>query len=563
MELVERYPWLLSRWLAGLVYIFCIAVVMYPVSLSPFSLIVGHEQATAGCHVWVLWWAQQGVSNINTELIFFPYGGDVMKLYGSDVLSPLLFSWIPISPIFLYNFWVSLLFFIGAMGIRELALYEKCHCFGALVAGVVFLSSPFLLHELLNGTSEIIACGFVPWFVLYFRKTLEGDTLSSAFLLGIFASLSLMSSVYNAFFLLFFAGGILVFLSCTYREPIFSSKIVWKVLISVGVFLPFAGLVAWLQIGHGAKETASRREDWLSTDILLPDSYASIEDWIDPQDIELPALMMLPDGSSFEYWTLCTVYIGWCALLLAIWSLREKMDLYFWCGSIALLVAMGPYLRYQGDLVGDMIELPLTTLVYIFPPLSIVALHAYRFAAIVVICISIGVARSVRNPWWICIILMEALWISPVPYPTSSIDVGRSNALMELQKEPEGAVLSVPVAMENLHDLSQALVAQTTHQKPIQDGGIHRRIGSEATGLFTENTLVGAMAHREKPILIDTAEADQSIKELCMYGYRYILLKNGDEELDMWFEKWLGMPQSVDDEWSWWKMSVCNNKEIP
>ena len=51
----------------------------------------------------VLWWAPQGLSHIETDLIFYPYGGDVMKLYGSDVLSPL--SWIPF-PVFLYNIWV-------------------------------------------------------------------------------------------------------------------------------------------------------------------------------------------------------------------------------------------------------------------------------------------------------------------------------------------------------------------------------------------------------------------------------------------------------------------------
>ena len=34
-------------------------VVTWPMPVSPMEVIVGHEQATSGCHVWVLWWAQQ------------------------------------------------------------------------------------------------------------------------------------------------------------------------------------------------------------------------------------------------------------------------------------------------------------------------------------------------------------------------------------------------------------------------------------------------------------------------------------------------------------------------
>ena len=67
MGIVDRHPWLRTRWFAGILYAICILIVLYPVSLSPFSMIVGHEQATAGCHVWVLWWAQQGLLDIQPK----------------------------------------------------------------------------------------------------------------------------------------------------------------------------------------------------------------------------------------------------------------------------------------------------------------------------------------------------------------------------------------------------------------------------------------------------------------------------------------------------------------
>lgn len=176
---------LISRWWGVLLCYFVLAgIVLYPVSVAPFSYIVGHEQATAGCHVWVLWWAQQGLANIETDLIFYPYGGDVMKLYGSDVLSPLIFSWVPLSPVFLYNIWVWFLLVLGAMGLRSLSLFEGSSDNGSFVGGVCFLSAPFLLHELLNGTSEILACAFIPWFILYLKRVLKEDSPIHSVVLG-------------------------------------------------------------------------------------------------------------------------------------------------------------------------------------------------------------------------------------------------------------------------------------------------------------------------------------------------------------------------------------------
>jgi hypothetical protein len=202
-------------------------------------------------------------------------------------------------------------------------------------------------------------------------------------------------------------------------------------------------------------------------------------------------------------------------------------------------------------------------MVYLFPPLSIVALHAYRFSAVVVLCLAICVSRAARVPWWGGLILLEVLFLSPVPYPAHYIEAQPSVALQELQKASEGAVLSAPLAMENLHDLSQALVAQTQHQKPIQDGGIHRRIGSEAKQLFVQNALVSAMSHRDGPVLIEGTAAQKAADELCGLGYRFFLLKRGDKEMEKWAKKWMGEARVQDERWSWWIFPNCINKENP
>ena len=157
---------------------------------DPINLILGHEQATVGCHIWVLWWAQQGMTNIQTDMIFYPNGSDVVLLYGSDILSPILLSWLPLPPTLLYNTWVVFLMVLGASGCKNLAKHFGATAGGGFVAGVVFCSAPFFQHELLNGTSEIIAAAFLPWFTLYQLRLIAQPKWITALQLGVFAGLA-------------------------------------------------------------------------------------------------------------------------------------------------------------------------------------------------------------------------------------------------------------------------------------------------------------------------------------------------------------------------------------
>ena len=143
------------------VFILLALILTFPMCLHPIDTVVGHEQASVGCHVWVIWWARQSLE-LHTPLIFFPYGADVVQLYGSDLLSPLLFSVISLPPSLLYNFWVLFLLTIGALGMRQLLLFLGSTPWMALAGGWAWMSAPFLQHELLNGTSELLSTGLLP-----------------------------------------------------------------------------------------------------------------------------------------------------------------------------------------------------------------------------------------------------------------------------------------------------------------------------------------------------------------------------------------------------------------
>ena len=96
--------------------------------LHPIDTVVGHEQASVGCHVWVIWWARQSLE-LHTPLIFFfltePMLSNSMVLIYSVLYS---FPWSLLPPSLLYNLWVLfLLVTIGALGMRNCCSSYNAH----------------------------------------------------------------------------------------------------------------------------------------------------------------------------------------------------------------------------------------------------------------------------------------------------------------------------------------------------------------------------------------------------------------------------------------------------
>ena len=53
--------------LVVIIYFLCALLTTYPMVLNPFQSVVGHEQASVACHVWVYWWAQNHGADIVTR----------------------------------------------------------------------------------------------------------------------------------------------------------------------------------------------------------------------------------------------------------------------------------------------------------------------------------------------------------------------------------------------------------------------------------------------------------------------------------------------------------------
>ena len=564
----------MTKWISkpiGAVSVFLLLalVLTFPMCLHPIDTVVGHEQASVGCHVWVIWWARQSLE-LHTPLIFYPYGADVVQLYGSDLLSPLLFSPISLPPSLLYNIWVLSLLIIGAMGMRCLLLFLRTTPWMALAGGWAWMSAPFLQHELLNGTSELLSTGLLTWFIWLTLSIWERPTLRKGVWIGVVSGILLMSSAYNPFFMLLILLVLFVHRLTTNLDPLWSKALGQSTLAAVGGFFPFLLFVGWIQITHGALSTFSRRLDWLSTEVSLPDSYVGLWDWFSMNPSPLPARMPLPDGTHFEYWTTCTNYIGWVLIIAAVCGVWHRKDYRFggWFTMLlaAMLIAMGPYVRVDGHvlLFGETpIHLPAQTIDLLFPLFSITAVHAYRYSAVVCIAMAVLAVRGMKRytPIWMMAILLETVLIAPQPYPQPTTEISPSPTLRRLRDMPDAAVFTFPIAKENLHDLSMILLTQTIHEKPIHEGGIHRRAGFEAIQLFRDNYVVDALSGRLGPEYPSTLEGSMGIQYLTQLGYRYVLVPSTNKEAVSFAQQSLGKPISGDDAWTLWDLEDTDNDQ--
>ena len=549
------------KWVS-LLYLLCALISTYPMILNPTQTVVGHEEASVACHVWIYWWAQNHGTDLVSPMIFYPYGADVVQLYGSDLLSPLLAFFLPISPALMYNLWVLFLLVIGGLGIRRLIIDLGGHSNGAFSGGLLFMTGAFFHHEVLNGTAEIVAASTVVWYLVYLRRLLDGPSIALGLILGVWAGVSTALSAYNPFFLMVVTLCELLHRLTKDSTPIFTVALLRSGAASMLTFMSFLIPVAWLHLTHGAGDTFSRREDWLSEDSALPDSYAGILDWFNFSEAQIPAEIKLPHGEIFEYWTTCTVYLGLSALGLLIFGLVKKrwnaaLRPFSWMCMVGLLIAMGPFLRWEDTVVkwGDMsIPLPAQTIAYLFPPFVITAMHAYRYTTVVMLALSVMVGRMTRHWAWGFAFLLELILLSPIPWPVPVTEIPSGQVIEYLAQAEDGAVFTAPIAKENLHDLGLTLLLQTQHHKAVHEGGIHRRAGVQATQLFNQNPMVDSLSGRFGPSFVGDVETLWSIRDLLDKGYRYILVPNNELQTIQYFTDILGPPSQEDVDWSLWEL---------
>ena len=133
---------------------------------------------------------------------------------------------------------------------------------GAVLGAVVFECAPFFQHELLNGTTEMLAAGALPWFAWALFRVLERPDRKHGLILGGVVAFGTAASAYNLFFMTLMGMVFVVYRLATRLEPVLTratwTALGWGALVNAPVGI---GL-AWLHTTHGASELYQRRSNW-------------------------------------------------------------------------------------------------------------------------------------------------------------------------------------------------------------------------------------------------------------------------------------------------------------
>ena len=538
---------------------FALAVLLtWPLLPHLGDRLIGYEHCTNRMHLWVLWMVKQmlfsGQVPVHTEHIFYPFGTNLVRLYGSDLLYPVVLSPLThlLSAAVVFNLKILFSLTVAPYGVFRLLRYLGVGRAAALGGGALFTSTPYFLLETLNGVSELVAVEWIPLAVLYLLRSQDLGRRRDVTLAVLFTLLASYASGYNVFFLFFF-GVVLV------AQRLITGKELgpWRERVRVKQLSVVAGLclvgLAPYALLHHSGGTARSLSVELS-DVLDPshrpmaDSSASVASYLRPGRNEIPLRRVGENGRQEVINTTHTTYLGYGILLLALLGLLRGRGASLWWATagVFVLLSAGPHLCISGDPVvvaGTRIPMPGLLLYKVIPGFDVTMRHAYRYVAMAHLALAVlaglglhwllgllrGAARHatavVLVPGAVGLCLLEVLAVGPAPYPIPMTTLEVPAIYEQLAADPRPfAILELPHA-DDLNYLQPYLYYQTVHGKPMIDGAVHSRLTKDELSFIRKVPLAWAFIYEENMLLpLTKAQVSFSLEMLREARFRYALL---------------------------------------
>jgi hypothetical protein len=452
-------------------------------------------------YVWNNWWFKHaifdlGTNPFQTNYLFYPVGTPLV-LYTFTLLHVLLglpiqfaFGLIPAS-----NAELLFAFVFNAVGMYLLAHYVLRFTFrsdnrflvsSAFVAGAIFAFAANRYVYASLGHYNVVATEWMPFYILFFIKTIRESKWKNAFLAGLFAAFALYVETTDGVLLALFT---FLFLICAWRAVWNRAALLRLAVIGATAAVLFAPLL--VPTLNEMFNSGYTLPGWGHAEKLLVDLFGFFAPTsLQPLTRNWEQELALVRQGIARFSDVNTVFVGYATLALAILgAVRFWKTLKVWVVSaIAFaILSLGPLLYIGGksafDLDGLQVTFPMPFLLLHYIPLLKENRVPNRFGVLVMLSLAVLVAFAVA--WtsqklkgksqkfasllafsFLLLILFEH---SAVPLPLTDARV--PDVYAQIAREPGNfVVLTLPLGWRNSFgqlgaEDTRAQYYQSVHQK--------------------------------------------------------------------------------------------------
>ncbi len=500
----------LRRFFIPLVLYFALAILMtWPLGLYVTRAVPGNA-FDSWQNLWNLWWLRRALMHGDnpyvTPMLYYPQGASLLL----HTLNPINFL-ITLPVILTLNLTAA----YNAAILASLTLCGLCTYLlaldvtgsrpAALVGGVVFACSGYLLSQVAGGHTHMVAAWPLPLAMLALRRTVHRPSLRNTLLAGLALGLNLLADWQYFLFILIWTGWYSCWIIAAPEHLGRPRARGWS-LARLKAVVPLIGaLVVALALASPLIIATARASLEVPTAATEGGPNFRLDHSVDLADLFIPSQLHPLWGTFAEqaqsykvelHIQSKTAYLGVIALALAGLGVRAGRERAFWAASVVMfiLLAMGPRLQIAGWNSG----IPLPAAILFELPFIGIFRYPMRFIAVAMVALAVLSALGMRA---ILMMRQTSHNASSPPKPRQFTDlktrliVAGSIALLALDNLtlpfPLVGVHIPPYYREIAHEpgtfavmeapLYSAtspfyLLYQTIHEKPLVGGYTSRRL---------------------------------------------------------------------------------------
>lgn len=522
--------------IAALAYSFLTVVYFAPGLRFISTALIGPPEDNMK-YFWNMWWGYKSLIDQSGSLtysnyIFYPEGSSLLyndyswyNLFVSLGLSHVL------NPVAAYNLTILHTFIVAGIGAFLLTKYLTQNSFAAVIAGFIYGFNPsHFAHSLHHINTSSIQ--FIPFFVLFFLKSIRGGSARDAVFASIFLLLNALCDWNYLIFLSYFMVFAYAYLAFK-RRKVISLDVLSKItLIASG---PLIILSPWLfkMVVLGLNSNDVNNPFHVGHNMYVADLIGLIVPHVYHS---LGSLQVFDDinrtftGNPWE----STVYLGLVNILTVMIAYKKiigRTAVYFGGLFVFLILSMGSFIHVLGHTVPVILpysllanipflsnaRAPARNIVFVYLFLSIIMGYAVKYLYETQTLKRYGLA--------LVIVLVMGDYYS-VSSETTVVQLPSCYATIK-HRTDVGGILDLPGGWrENV----RYMMYQTYHKTPIVQGAIPRKIGRslidrlELTNLeiqkrqLVQQGIKYIVIHK-RPIFeksrIDTATYESVYKNIC------------------------------------------------